>query len=117
MNRRRFGSAIVRLDPHMDLGRRRLGIRNFDIPIAVFVKDAGVEEIKGRIAAAPAAVLSDEPFVRIRGLGVLIEIAQPAVARSSVEIKIIFLDVLAVIALIAGEAKGALFEDWVAAVP
>src|SRR6516165_1158937 len=70
-----------------------------------------------RIAAAAPPVFGDEPFVRIGGLRVLVEIAQPAVARRSIDVEIIFLDVLAVVAFVAGQAEGTLFEDRVAAVP
>src|SRR6516225_8933361 len=114
---RRLGPAIARFDPHMDLFRGRLRIENFDIPIAILVKHPGVEEIEGRIAAAAPPVFGDEPFVGIGGLRVFVEIAQPAVARRSIDVEIVFLDVLAVVAFVAGQAEGTLFEDRVAAVP
>src|SRR5208337_1296176 len=37
--------------------------------------------------------------------------------RGGVEVEIILLDVLAVVALVAGEAEGAFLQDWIDAVP
>src|SRR6516165_5951802 len=113
----RLGPTIACFDPHMDLFRRRLRTKNFDIPIAILIENPGVEEIEGRIAAASPAVFGGEPFVGIGGLRVFVEIAKPAVARGGIDVEIVFLDVLAVVAFVAGQSEGTLFEDRVAAVP
>src|SRR6516165_3026763 len=114
MNARRLGPAVVGFDPYVDLRSRRLGITDFDIPIAVLVV---VQKIEGRIPAAAAPVLGNEPIVGVGGLRIFVEIAQPAMAGGGVEVEIIFLDVLAAIALVAGQPKGALLEDRITAIP
>jgi hypothetical protein len=107
----------VSLDAHVDLCRGRLGIRHLDIPITVRVKHPAVEQIEWRIAAAAPPVFGDELLIGIGGLWIFVDIAQPAVARRRVDIEIIFLDVLPMVSLVAGQAKRALFEDRIAAVP
>src|SRR6516165_6763472 len=37
--------------------------------------------------------------------------------RRGVEIEVIFLDILSMVALVAGQAEGALLQDWIDAVP
>jgi hypothetical protein len=69
-----------------------------------------------RCAATPP-VFGDELLIRIGSMRVFVEIAQPAVARRRVDIEVVFLDVLPMVSLVAGQAKGALFEDRIAAVP
>jgi hypothetical protein len=67
--------------------------------------------------ATTAAVFLQQPAVGIFGLRIFVEIAQHAVAGGGVEVEVVFLHILAVIALIAGKTEGAFLEDWIAAVP
>lgn len=50
-------------------------------------------------------------------LRVLVEHPHPGVGRRIVEVEVALLDILAVVALVAGEAEEALLEDGVAPVP
>src|SRR5207302_6032113 len=67
------------------------------------------------LTAAP--VLHDEPRVRKLGLRVLVERFAVRKRRRGVEVIIELLDVLAVIAFGPAEAKQALFQDRIDAVP
>src|SRR5207249_6973177 len=55
--------------------------------------------------------------VRERGLRVLVEVLHVRVRRRRVEVEVVLLDVLAVVALAAGQPEQALLEDRVAPVP
>ncbi len=93
------------------------GVFDENVEVAIFAEDAGVEEFEFGLRATAALIFVHEPAVRKFGLRILIQILHVAVRWRGVEIKIIFFDVLAVIAFVACEAKNTFFEDWVAAIP
>src|SRR5262245_58711420 len=62
-------------------------------------------------------ILLEQLLIRILGLRVFIEIFHVRVRRRVVEIKIILLDVLAMVALAASQTKKPFFQDWILAVP
>ena len=80
-------------------------------------RSAGVDQLELRGPAIPPAVLLDQPRVRERRLGILVEHLHVGVRRRGVEVEVVLLDVLAVIALAAGEPEEALLEDRIAPVP
>ena len=63
------------------------------------------------------AILLGQPPVGEFGLRVLVEELHVGVSGRGVEVKIILLDVLAVIAFAAGETEKTLLEDWIFPVP
>src|SRR5262249_31451410 len=69
------------------------------------------------LAPAPSSVLPEELFVRVRSLRVLVQVLHVGVGRRVVEVEIVLLDILAVVALAAGQAEQAFLEDGVLAVP
>src|SRR5690242_15137893 len=101
----------------MELGRTRLRDEDLDVPVALLGEDASVEQIERRVVAAATAVLGGKPRIGVFRLRVLVEIAQPAVARRRIDVEVVFLDVLAAVALVAGEAEGPLLQDRITAVP
>ena len=101
----------------MDFLRRTLGVVHLDVPVAVLVKHPGVEQAVGRVEPAAPPVLLDQPGVGVFRLRILVQIAQVAVTRGGVEVEVILLHVFAVVALVAGQAEGALLQDRVAAIP
>ncbi len=117
VQRRLFGSAVVGEDVGVDFVRRPLGVMHLYVPVAVLAEDAGVEQAAGRVEAAATAVFLDQARIGVFRLRIFVQIAQVAVARRGVEVEVILLDVLAVVALVAGEAEGAFLEDRIAAVP
>ena len=50
-------------------------------------------------------------------MGIFIKHAHVAVRRRGIQIKITFLHVFAVIALVSGKPKQPLFQNWIAAIP
>ena len=104
-------------DDHQQV--ERIGLRVVDLhdPVAVVVEHARVEQLELGVVLAPASVLLDELTVRERSLRVVVAPAVPGVAGQRVEVPPVLLGVLAVIALVAGEAEDPLLEDRVAPVP
>ncbi|KFB74437.1 MAG: hypothetical protein AW09_000256 [Candidatus Accumulibacter phosphatis] len=117
MQRRYLWSAVAGDDADVNLLGRGLGVAHLHVPVALVVEDAGVEQIEGWILAAAAAVLRHQLRVGIGGLRVLVEVAQIAVRRCGVEVEVVFLDVLAVVSLVAGQSEGTFLENRVCAVP
>ncbi len=118
VDRRRVRAAIMRRHPHQRVVGRRLRVFDFDIEIAVRIEEAGVDEFElARIAALAAGVLLEQPAIGIGRLRQLVEHAAVGVARDRVDIVVEFLHVLAVIALLVGEAEQAFLQDRVLAVP
>src|SRR5690349_19051282 len=101
----------------MDLVRPRLGVGCLHIPRTSVVKYAAVQQAERWVGAAAPPVLSHKPPIGERNLGVLVDVAQPRVAGCGIQIEVVFLYVLAPVALVARQAEGALFQDGVAAVP
>ena len=117
MERGGLRAPVARRDPHQDVGRGRLGVVDLDDPVAVVVEDAGVDQLVFGLELGPRAVGLDQVLVRERGLRVVIPPAQPGAARDGVEVPPVLLDVLAVVALGAGQPEHPLLEDRVPAVP
>ena len=104
-------------DRHQQVVRVGLGVVDLDDPVAVVVEGAGVEQLVLGVELAAAAVLGDEVAVGELALRVVVAPAVPGVARQRVEVPPVLLGVLAVVALVAGQAEDALLQDRVAAVP
>ena len=95
----------------------RLGVLDEDVEVAVLGEDAGVDQLELGILLAAAAVLLDQSAVGELRLRILVEHLHVRVRRRRVEVEVVLLHVLAVVALVAGEAEQALLEDRVAPVP
>ncbi len=94
-----------------------LGVFEEDIEVAVLREDARIEQLELGLGTATLLVFFQELEVRELGLGIFVEHAHVAVCGSGVQIEIALLDILAVVALIAGEAEEPLFEDRILAIP
>ena len=94
-----------------------LGVFDEDVEVAVLVEDAGVDQFEFRIAARAAAVFLEQLLVGKLGLRILVQALHVGMRRRGIEVEVTLLHVLAVVALIAGEAEQALFENRIAAVP
>src|SRR5215472_2040101 len=117
MKRGGFRAAIERCDSNEDVFHVGFGIFDKDVEIAVVGKNPRIEQFKSRLAAATPRVFFDQLFVRKPGLRIFVQHAHVAVRGSRIEIEIALLHILAVIALIPGEAKQAFLEDGIAPVP
>ena len=112
-----LGAAVRGDDADVNLIRRGLGVGDFDVEVTVLVKHPGIEQIEGRVVARASRVFFHERAVGKSAVRILVEIAQQTVGRRGVEIEVIFLHVLAAVALRAGQSEGALLQDGIAAVP
>ena len=114
---RLLGPPIADQNADGDVLRCQFGVLHRHIEIAILGEDPSVQQFEFRLVAAPATVFCHKPFVGIGGLGVLVEGFEIGVGGSAVEIEIVFLHVLAMIALIAGEAEQTLLEDRIVSIP
>ena len=94
-----------------------LGVVDLDDPVPVVVERAGVEQLVLGLVLAPTAVLRDQVVVGERPLRIVVAPPVERVARQRVDVPPVLLGVLAVVALVAGQAEDPLLEDRVAAVP
>jgi hypothetical protein len=117
VNRCRFGSAICHRDLDQDVLAIAFRIRHDDVEVAIAVEDAGVDELELWIATAPAAVLVDQLRVGERRVRVAVEIAHEGMRRRAVQMEVVLLDVFAVVAFVAVQAKEPLLQDRIPAVP
>src|SRR5713226_2953083 len=117
MYARRFGAAIVRSDSNKDVFRGGLGILNDDIEIAVFVEDAGIEQLKLGIFFRMAPVFFQQLSIGKGTLRIFVKKLHVRVRRRAVKVEVILLHVLAVIAFITSKAEETFFEDGISVVP
>src|SRR5581483_8555149 len=112
-----LGSAIVDGNADEDVFGALLGVLDEDVEVAVVREGAGVEQLVLEILAGAAAGGLDEIAVGELALGVLVQVLHVRVGRRAIEIKVVFLAVLAVVPLAVGKAVEALLEDGIALVP
>jgi hypothetical protein len=117
MQRGGLGPAIMGFDANQNVFMGELGILDKDIEVAVFVEDARVEKFVFRLLAAAATVLFHKLGVGKHPLRILVEEFHIGVRGRRIEIEIALFDVFAVVALVVVQAKKALFENRVPAVP
>ena len=117
MERSRIGPAITGRDSDDDVLRIGLRILDVDVEIAVFIKDAGVDQLVLRPLPLPALVLRHEIRVGEGPLRILVEKMHGRVGRRVVDVKEVILQVLAVVPLQRVDAEKSLLEVIVGAVP
>src|SRR5512147_1094630 len=110
----RLRPTVVGGSANVDLLRACLAVDHLDIEVSATLEDAGVEKVERRAVAVATGILLDQPFIRIGGLRILVEISQIAVTRGGVEVEVVLLDVLAAIALRPGQPEGAFLEERIA---
>jgi hypothetical protein len=113
----RLGTAVGYRDADQDIFGSGLGVFHEDVEIAIAVESAGVEELEFRFGARTLAVLLTQTVIRECSLGILVQALHVGVGGRIVEVEIALLDVLSVVAFLAGQSEESLFEDGVAAVP
>ncbi|OPY88293.1 MAG: hypothetical protein A4E72_01355 [Syntrophus sp. PtaU1.Bin208] len=114
---RPFRSPVGGSNTHQDVFRIGFGILHKDVEIAVFVKDAGIEQLILHFLPASSPVRLHKFRIGISCLGIFVKILHVGVGRRRVKVKVILLDVLAVVALAVRQSKEALLENRVPAVP
>ena len=104
-------------DADEDVVRARLGVLHEHVKIPVIVEDAGIEQLVLELFPRALPVRFDQIPVRILPLRILVEILHIRVGGRAVEVKVVLLDVLAMVRLTVGEAEQALFQDRIPLVP
>jgi len=104
-------------DRHQQVVGRGLGVAHLDDPVPPVAEHPGVQQLILRLQPAPRRVHRDQLLIRERGLRVVVAPPVPGVAGDRVQVPPALLDVLAVVALRAGQPEGPLLQDRVAAVP
>jgi hypothetical protein len=112
-----LGTSVGDGQADEDVVRRRLGVLDDDVEVAVIVKHPGVEQLILRRVLPATTIFFDEPGVRELRLRIFVEGFHVGVGGRGVEIEIAFLDVLAMVAFRTGESEEPFFEDRIAAVP
>ncbi len=111
-----FGTAIVRGDANEHVFRRSLRIFHDHVEVAVIVENARIAQFEFRIVLA-AAIVFDKLAIRKRTLRIFVEILHIGMCWRRIQIKVIFLYVLAVISFAAGKSEKPLFQNRVVAIP
>ena len=112
-----LGPGIGHRDLHQEVIRACLGVMDLGNPVTPGIESAGVDQLVFGVEAAPGRVLRDEILVGIGALGIVVTPAVPRVGGGGVQVPPVFLDVLTVVALRAGQAEWPFFQDRVAAIP
>ena len=110
-------ALVGELDGHQQVVRAGLGVVHLGDPVPVAVERAGVQQLVLGLVTVPAGVGVDQVLVRERALRVVVAPPVPGVAGDRVQVPPVLLDVLAVVALRAGQPEGPLLQDRVAPVP
>ena len=101
----RLRSAVVNADLDEDVFGRLLGIFDEDVKVAILIENTAVEQFVFEFVASPPAAGVNQVGIREGRLRILVEVLHVRVGRGTVEVEVVFLDVLAVIALAVGQAK------------
>src|SRR4029077_7152638 len=83
----------------------------------VVVERAGIQQLVLRLVPAPGGIGIDQVLVRARALRIVVAPPVPGVAGQRVQVPPVLFDVLAVVALRAGQPERALLQDRVPPVP
>ena len=107
----------MHLDFDDDIVLSGFGIAHEHVEIAIICKSTRVEQFVLELTVPSAGVFCLQILVRKRLMWILVKHLHITVRRRVVEIKVILFDVLAVIALGAGEPKQTFFENGIVFVP
>ena len=106
--------TVTRMQMSAGLGLR---VVDRDVPVAVLVEQARVEQLVLALVTAAGAVDLEQLLVGELALRVHVAPPHPRVRGRRVEVPPVLLGVLAVVALVPGQAEDALLQDRVAPVP
>ena len=109
--------AVMRGDPDRQVLRIGLGVLDEDVEVAIALEHPGIEQLVLRTLSGATLVVLDQLAVRKRRLRILVEQAHIRVARRVVDVEVVFLHVLAVIALVRVDPEQPLLQVRIALVP
>ena len=117
MDRCGVGAVVGDRDAPQQVLGGALGDLLDDVEVTALVEHSHVGEFQLRAFAAEAGVLLADLGVGELGVRVLVERLGVGVGGGGLQVVVAFLDVFAVVALVAAEAEKAFLEDGVVAVP
>src|ERR1700735_1884724 len=117
MARRRIGTAVPGSYANENIFRRGFGVFHEDVKVSIFGEDSGIHQFVLGLQARPLCIFLNKLIVRKCSVRVFVEALQIRACRRGIEIKIVFLYVLAMISLGAGEAEKAFLQDRVFLIP
>ena len=100
-----------------DVFRARLRVLHEHVKVPVVVKGVRIEQFVLELFPRSTAVRVDQVAVGIFPLRVLVEVLHVRVGRRTVDVKVVLLDILAVVGFAVGQPEEALLQDWVPLVP
>src|SRR5216684_2723598 len=109
--------AIYRGDANQDIFDIGLRVFHKYVKVAVLLEHSGIEQLKFRLLLAPAPIFLQQPRIRKLPLWVLVEHAHVAVRWRRIQVKILLLDVLAVVSFVARQAEKPLLQYGIAPIP
>ena len=109
--------TVRNCNPDQDVFRRFLGVLDKHVKVAIVIEDTGIQELIFHVVAIAPLVRLNQIAVGKRRLRVLVQVLHVGVRGRAVEIEVIFLHVLAMVALAVGESEHALFEDRIRTIP
>ena len=117
MNGGRVGPAVLDGDLNEDVFRRRLGVLDEHVEVAVLIEHAGIEQLVFQVPAPSLLVRPNEVLVRVGSVRILVQVLHVRVRGRGVDVEVVLLHVLAVVALAVREAEQPLLQNRVAPVP
>ena len=117
MQRAGLRPGVGDLDRHQQVIRAGLGVVHLGDPVPVAAERAGVQQLILRLVPAAAGVDIDQVLIGERALRVVVTPPVPRVAGHRVQVPPVLLDVLAVVALRAGQPERPLLQDRIPPVP
>src|SRR5512140_711715 len=113
----RFGAAVYGGNLHEDILGTRLGIFHKNVKVSVLRENAGIKEFILHVLPRSMPVRLYKIRIWKCRLRIFIEVLHVGMGSSRVEIKVVLLHIFPVVPFAIGQAKEALFEDRVFAVP
>src|SRR5215472_2909385 len=117
IERSRLGPAIENRDSNQDVFRSLFGVFHQHIEIAIIFKGASIDQLVLKFAPRSFPVDFYQVLVWERSLRIFVEIFHVGVGWCAVQIKVVLLNIFAVITFAVREAEEALFQDGVLAIP
>ena len=93
------------------------GILHEDVEVTILGKYSGVQQFVFHVAAIAVSIRLDQIEIGICRLRIFVQVLHVRVRRRAVEIKVVFLNVFAVVGLAVGEPERAFFENWIFTIP
>src|SRR5215469_5519514 len=110
-------SAIKNRNSNQYVFRTFLGVFHKHVEIAIIFKDTSVHQFILKLVSHFLPVGSYQVVVWKCSLRVFVQILHVRVGWCAVQIEVVFLHIFAVITFTIRQAKEALFEDWILAIP